>query len=68
MPVIRIERSAGRTQQQKQRVAEGVTRSMVEHCGCSPEAIHVAFTDVKPSDRAIAGKFIGEPAPATRPM
>ena len=48
MPVIRIELSAGRTQEQKQKVADEVTQSMVVHCGCKPETVHVVFLDVRP--------------------
>ncbi|SDD51480.1 4-oxalocrotonate tautomerase [Variovorax sp. CF079] len=61
MPVIRIELSAGRTQEQKQKVAEEITQSMVAHCGCKPETVHVVFEDVKPSDWAVGGKFLGAP-------
>lgn len=63
MPVIKIELSAGRTQAQKQQVADDVTKSMVERCGCTPESVHVVFVDVKPSDWAVAGKFLGQPQP-----
>ena len=63
MPVIRIELSAGRTQEQKQKVVDEVTQSMVVHCDCKPEAVHVVFMDVQPSDWAVAGKFLGAPAP-----
>ncbi|MBV7427369.1 MULTISPECIES: 2-hydroxymuconate tautomerase [unclassified Acidovorax] len=61
MPVIRIELSAGRTQEQKQQVVDDVTKSMVERCGCTPESVHVVFNDVSPSDWAVAGKFLGAP-------
>ena len=61
MPVIKVELSAGRSQEQKQKVADDITRSMVDHCGCSPESVHVVFVDVKPSDWAVAGKFLGRP-------
>lgn len=58
MPVIRIELSAGRTSTQKQQVVEDITKSMVEHCGCTPESIHIVFYDVEPSDWAVAGTFL----------
>jgi 4-oxalocrotonate tautomerase len=61
MPVIRVELSAGRTQQQKQQVAEEITQSMIARCGCRPETIHIVFVDVKPSDWAVGGKFLGAP-------
>ena len=63
MPVIRIELSAGRSQEQKQQVAQDVTQSMVDRCGCRPESIHVIFVDVEQSDWAVAGAFLGRPQP-----
>ena len=64
MPVIKIELSAGRTQEQKQNVANDVTRSLVEHCGCTPGSVHVVFVDVQPSDWAVGGQFLGQPKSA----
>ena len=64
MPFIKIELSAGRTQEQKLKVAEDVTHALVEHCGCSPESVAVVFSDVQPSDWAVAGKFLGQPKAA----
>lgn len=60
MPVIRIELSAGRTQEQKQKVADDITKAMATHCGCTPESVHVIFVDVTPSDWAVAGRFLGQ--------
>jgi 4-oxalocrotonate tautomerase len=64
MPIVRIELSAGRTQEQKQKVAAEVTQSMVQNCGCTPESVSVVFVDIKPSDWAVAGKFLGQPQQA----
>lgn len=64
MPMIRIELSAGRTQAQKQKVAEEVTQTMVAHCGCSPESVHVVFVDVQPGDWAVGGSFLAPPKAA----
>ncbi len=61
MPVIKVELSAGRSQEQKQKVANDVTQSMVAHCGCTPESVHVVFVDVQPSDWAVGGTFLGQP-------
>ena len=63
MPVIRIELSAGRTQEQKQQVATAMTDAMVKFCHCTPESVHVVFADVAPSDWAVAGRFLGGPKP-----
>ncbi|MCT9811237.1 tautomerase family protein [Acidovorax sp. Be4] len=61
MPVIRVELSAGRSQEQKQKVVTDVTRSLVAHCGCTPESVHVVFVDVQASDWAVGGAFLGPP-------
>ncbi|SFC63434.1 4-oxalocrotonate tautomerase [Polaromonas sp. OV174] len=61
MPVIKIELSSGRSQEQKQKVADDVTQSLIKHCACTPESVHVVFVDVQPSDWAIGGKFLGQP-------
>jgi len=61
MPFIKIELSAGRTQEQKEKVAEDVTRAMVEHCGCKPESVSIVFSDVENSNWASGGKFLGQP-------
>ncbi len=61
MPMIRVELSAGRSQEQKQAVADAITDAMAEHCDCAPESVHVVFVDVEPSDWAVAGTFLGEP-------
>jgi 4-oxalocrotonate tautomerase len=63
MPVIKVELSAGRSQEQKQLVVNDITKSLVDHCGCTPESVHVVFVDVKPSDWAVAGTFLGVPQP-----
>lgn len=60
MPMVRVEMSKGRTQEQKQQVAQAITDSMVQVCACAPDTVHVVFVDVEPSDWAIAGKFLGK--------
>lgn len=65
MPMIRVELSKGRSQEQKQKVVDDVTRAFVEHCGCTPESVHVVFLDIAPSDWAVAGKFLGQPSAET---
>lgn len=59
MPTIHVEMSAGRSQEQKQRLAQAITTAMVEHSGCTIESVQMVFTDVAPHNWVIGGKFLG---------
>jgi 4-oxalocrotonate tautomerase len=37
MPWIRVDLSSGRTEDQKAKAAEAITKALVEHCNCKPE-------------------------------
>lgn len=56
MPIIRIEMLAGRDAATKAKIAEEITQIMVNTAGASAAATAVLFTDVAPSDWAVAGK------------
>jgi 4-oxalocrotonate tautomerase len=58
MPVVWISLIEGRTQDQKARVAEAVTRAMVEHAGSSPDQVNVIFDDKSRENWAITGKLL----------
>ena len=60
MPVIRVELSAGRTQERKKKTAVAITKAMQDFCNCTPESMHVVFVDVQNSDWAVAGRFLSE--------
>jgi 4-oxalocrotonate tautomerase len=64
MPIINVEIFPGRTTDQKKRIAERLTDSMVEICGAKPEAVHVIFTEVAATDWAVAGQLCSERAAA----
>lgn len=61
MPTYHVELLDGRTQEQKKKLVEEVTRVTVETLGCSPEAVDIIFTDVKRDNWATGGKFWSEP-------
>jgi 4-oxalocrotonate tautomerase len=64
MPWIRVDMSAGRTTEQKRRVAEAMTEAMSSICGCSPESVSIVFNDVDNLDWASGGKLLSERKPA----
>lgn len=63
MPWIRVDMSAGRTEEQKQCTAAAITKAMVELCGCTPESVSIVFNDVEPSNWAFGGKLISHANP-----
>jgi 4-oxalocrotonate tautomerase len=56
--MIRIELSTGRTREQKLKVAQAITQSVVEYLHCKPETVQIVFIDVEPADWAVAGKLL----------
>jgi 4-oxalocrotonate tautomerase len=69
MPVIRISLLAGRTAEQKAKIAAAMTNVMVEHAGSTPEHVNIIFEDLPRSDWAIAGKLLGgetSPPPSSK--
>ncbi|WP_457554731.1 2-hydroxymuconate tautomerase [Candidatus Pyrohabitans sp.] len=59
MPVIRVTMWKGRTKEQKAKLAEAITRAMVDIAGTEPKHVHIIFEDVEKEDWAIAGKLCG---------
>ncbi len=57
MPVVHVEWLAGRSREQKEELAEAITREMSRIAGCAPAAIQIVFSDVKKSDWAIGGRL-----------
>lgn len=55
MPWVRIDLSAGRSEEQKQKTAEAVTAAIAEHCGCPPDSVSIVFNDVADGDWAFGG-------------
>ncbi len=50
MPFVRIQAKAGRTQEQKEKLATTIVNAMEEQGFASPEAIHIIFEDMIEGD------------------
>ena len=59
MPTVLIYWSPGRNPQQKQRVIEEITDTLVEHGNARKEDVLVIFQDIQPGDAGRGGKVIG---------
>ena len=60
MPVVNIYMWAGRTEEQKRKLAEGITNVFKSAAGVPPEALHIIFQDIQKSDWAVAGKLCSD--------
>ncbi|MFA6771147.1 MAG: tautomerase family protein [Dehalococcoidales bacterium] len=59
MPIIKIEWAAGRSDEAKKKIAEGITDIMAENTGMSTDDMIVMFEDYPRKDIYIARKCIG---------
>jgi 4-oxalocrotonate tautomerase len=55
MPMVQITTVAGKTAEQKRKIAQRVTDALVEEAGVPREAVIVAFYDLPREDYAIGG-------------
>ncbi len=60
MPHVQITWVAGRTPDQKRKLAERITLALVEDGRAKRENIHVTFVDVPPTDYAEAGVVVAD--------
>jgi 4-oxalocrotonate tautomerase len=60
MPHVQITWVAGRSPEQKRKIAERVTQVLVEDGRAQRENIHVTFVDVPASDYAEAGVTVAD--------
>jgi 4-oxalocrotonate tautomerase len=60
MPHVQITWVAGRTPEQKRKLAERVTQALIEDGKAKRENIHVTFVDVPPTDYAEAGVLVAD--------
>ena len=55
MPQVQITILEGRTTEQKRRVAERITQTLVEEIGTNLENISIAFIEVPPASYSLGG-------------
>jgi 4-oxalocrotonate tautomerase len=67
MPWVRIDLSAGRSEEQKSKTAKAVTDAIVEFCGCTPESVSIVFNDVTPENWAFGGRLLSETQKTPQP-
>jgi 4-oxalocrotonate tautomerase len=60
MPHVQITWVAGRTPEQKKKLAQRITQALVEDGHAKMENIHVTFVDVPATDYAEAGVLVSE--------
>lgn len=60
MPFVNIQLLEGRTIEQKGKIAEAITKVLVEIGGAKPEAVFVIFNDIEKSNLAKGGILVSE--------
>ena len=60
MPVVNIYMWSGRTEEQKRKIAEGITEVFRTAADIPPEALHIIFQDISKNNWAIAGKLASD--------
>ena len=58
MPMVQITLLAGRSAEQKRKIAKRVTDALVEEAGARCEAIAVAFNEVSSENYALGGELM----------
>lgn len=58
MPLVTVAMLQGRTEAQKEKVAEAITKAMAEHAGSNAEQTHVVFQEYPASSWAMGGKLL----------
>jgi 4-oxalocrotonate tautomerase len=60
MPMVQITLLAGRTADQKRKIAKRVADALVEEAGAKREAIAVAFNEVSAESYALGGELMAD--------
>ncbi|MCX5782259.1 MAG: tautomerase family protein [Elusimicrobia bacterium] len=60
MPIVRIEMWPGRPAETKKKIAQDVTKSLVDNIGCPAQAVTVVFDDRPQENWAIGGQLQSE--------
>jgi 4-oxalocrotonate tautomerase len=58
MPHIQVTLLEGRSPEQKRKIAERITQTMVEEAGTAREGVVITFVEVSPADYASAGVLV----------
>ena len=66
MPWVRIDLLEGRSEEQKQKVAAEITRTIAAHLDCKPASVSIVFNDVSPTNWATEGRLISVKASEKR--
>lgn len=61
MPLIRIEWMPGRTKEQKARLADAITKAMVEIGNAPADQVWITFHEEPKDNWSIGGKLASEP-------
>ena len=59
MPMVTVEWLEGRTEQQKAKLADALTKAFVEIANVARDQVWIVFKDVKRSDWAMGGRLLG---------
>lgn len=60
MPDVHISWLAGRTVDQKRKVAAGITKLLMEEAGAKPQSTHIVFIDIPHTDFASDGMLVAD--------
>ena len=60
MPHVHVTWLAGRSRQQKQRVAEAINEAIVKEREAFPDRVDVVFNDVERENWALSGQLLSE--------
>lgn len=65
MPHVIVKLQSGRSEQQKAKIAEEVTRAVMAGANCAEQSVSVSIEDVEPNDwveKVYKPEIIGKPA------
>ena len=60
MPIVTVEMVAGRSKEQKAKIATAITDAMSNIAGAKPEAVYIVFKDVDKDNWASAGTLLSD--------
>lgn len=60
MPMVMVQMLEGRTQDQKKRLADAITKALIEHANAKLESCEVVIYDVPRASWMTAGKMMSD--------